>query len=363
MIAPKVTEATEKAAQRSGSRLEDQQQGGVRRRPEQSAVDEILRLQRTIGNQATIRLLRQRAASSAEKDHTNYDVPVSPVHRKPPPLLQAKRPALRVKPAESSPDEQKADCLVEDENRHIPIEGVIQRTRVPGAPPGTADPRPARAKPGGIGSPGKLPTSDIDDEYDRLEREVAGSATKPAPPDKLRARLISALQARRRTEVDDKLIALNNDKTWRADYHANIEERWRVIKEANEGYVEAQKEFDEATSGFYIFEHESTERTKEKLEKLREWILKAGEETRNMRDSEKTYEEDEYKTEKNLLREQSSISLATLKSGEVGATVTRGDFESMAKRIDQLSRAVDDLRDMELKAQVRFTGSGPGSRP
>ncbi|HEY4900068.1 MAG TPA: hypothetical protein VIH91_04530, partial [Terriglobales bacterium] len=151
-------------------------------------------------------------------------------------------------------------------------------------------------------------------------------------------------------------------KEWRAGFHAYIEQRWRVIREANDEYVKAEKQLDEMRDKFYIFEHESTQRTIESVERLRQLILQAGEETRNMEEPEKKYELETQKTEQALLREQRSISSAIQASEKAGAVLSQSQYESLASRLNQLRVGIDKLSDAELRVQVKYTGSGPGSR-
>jgi len=273
-------------------------------------------------------LLREEHPLSRESPRLPYSLPLQPVARQAPTPLRAEPAGT----AHTEAEVEAADRAAEEAARKLPGNGIIQRAPLPGTPPDRPEP----------------PT------------KIAGPAPKPGAPGKIGDR-VSILHARA-AEIERKMRVFGEQKEWRAGFHAYIEQRWRVIREANDEYVKAEKQLDEMRDKFYIFEHESTQRTIESVERLRQLILQAGEETRNMEEPEKKYELETQKTEQALLREQRSISSAIQASEKAGAVLSQSQYESLASRLNQLRVGIDKLSDAELRVQVKYTGSGPGSR-
>ncbi len=278
-----------------------------------------------------------------------YDLPTEPVRRQSPPVLQA-RPSAGTPGDEA---EKEADSVPRQVVQHTLGDAVIQRTPAPGPKPA-----PAGAKPG--------PTAPMSGsgggEYGRVAREVAGSSSRPTP-EKLRIKLVSILQERKKTEIDIKLQAFQDDKKWRADFYASIKKWYQEIHELSVKLDKLNAELREILDEWYIFEYEPTKWTIRKLDDVWKRIALMYWDIRHKEEAEKAYEQEADKTEKALLREQSTLQVTIQRFDKAGASMSKSEFDSLAARLTQLSGALDQLRNEELKAQVRFTGSGPVSRP
>ena len=79
-------------------------------------------------------------------------------------------------------------------------------------------------------------------------------------------------------------------------------------------------------------------------------------------EDEKKYKSESRKKEVGLLTEQRAIIAAIGTLDKAGKQSTQSQVDSLMDRLKKLSAAVDQLWDQEIRAQVKYTGSGPVSR-
>lgn len=79
-------------------------------------------------------------------------------------------------------------------------------------------------------------------------------------------------------------------------------------------------------------------------------------------EAEAKYEQETQKIEADLRKQQASIDSEIQALDKAGTVPSQDQYGSLASRLKQLSSAIDKLSDAEIKAQVKYTGSGPGSR-
>jgi len=153
-----------------------------------------------------------------------------------------------------------------------------------------------------------------------------------------------------------RMVNFDKQKQWRSDFHAMIEERFQKIRELNDQLVKLQKEFDESTSGFYIFEHESTLRIRETLPRAWKQLEQFSRETMDLRDAEKSYEQQADVQERRVATEAELVQGAAREFLRGRKTITAGDYESLVTGINKAGSAIDQLVNMEFDAQVKYAG-------
>ena len=80
-------------------------------------------------------------------------------------------------------------------------------------------------------------------------------------------------------------------------------------------------------------------------------------------EAEARYEQETQKIEADLRKQQASIDSEIQALVDKAGTVPSQDqYGWLASRLKQLSSAIDELSDAEIKAPVKYTSSGPGSR-
>jgi len=269
-------------------------------------------------------LLSEEHPLSREAPHLPYSLPG----------LRAARPSptvRREKPRVNNPvieDEERTVRDEEEADEEMSGNTIIQRQPVPGTPPD----RP------------ETPT------------KLARPTSKAAAPSK-----ISTLRAQS-AEIQYKLAQLNELKDWRTAIHAANKERLSVIEGMLKELDQIEKELQENGEGWYLFEYEPAKWTWEKWTRLMKKLYSAYWDVKNAADAEEKYERESQKTEADLRRQQGSIDSEIQTIEKAGTVISQGQYDSLASRIMQLGDAIDKLGDAEIRAAVKYTGSGPGSR-
>jgi hypothetical protein len=276
-------------------------------------------------------LLSEEHPLSREAPRLPYSLPRLAGDRWSPPVRRVKAKANANDPAIEDPKKVNSD--EQDAVQGIPGKAIIQRQPVPGALPDRLEPRTKGANPtpkrGAPGKPG-----------DRIS-EVRGL----------------------NTEIQGKLAFFRQQKEWRAQFHADIKQKFAVIAELSKELDEIEKELQENESGWYVFEYEPAKWTWAKWTRLMKRIDGWYWETRNTAEAEEKYEAESKKTEADLRKQQESLAAEIRTHDKAGDVLSQPQYESLASRLKQLSGAIDKLSDAELRAQVKYTGSGPVSRP
>jgi len=174
--------------------------------------------------------------------------------------------------------------------------------------------------------------------------------------------LIATLSASA-ADVQRKLGEFSRLKEWRGQFQAATDERLKRISAITKEWAQASAEWQEIQSHWYIFEHVSSLTISQRLNQLYDEIGKAFWSTITTNEEEKKYEADSRKQEAALLAKQAAIVAEVSKLHAPGASVSQSQYESLMARLNQLSTAVDGLRDAEIRMQAKYTGSGPVSRP
>jgi len=174
--------------------------------------------------------------------------------------------------------------------------------------------------------------------------------------------LVASLSASA-ADVQRKLGEFSRLKEWRGQFHTATDERLKRISAITKEWAEASAEWQEIQSHWYIFEHVSSLTISQRLNQLYDEISKAYWSTITTNEEEKKYEADSRKQEAALLAKQAAIVAEVSKLHAPGASVSQSQYESLMARLNQLSTAVDGLRDAEIRMQAKYTGSGPVSRP
>jgi Domain of unknown function (DUF4157) len=163
-------------------------------------------------------------------------------------------------------------------------------------------------------------------------------------------------------EVQAKLEGFTRLKEWRGQFDASTKEELRQIHELSEEWENVNLEWVESLKHWYIFEHESTPWITKRLNQLVLDIGKAYWTTTWASDDEKKYESESRKKEVGLLTEQRAIIAAIGTLDKAGKQPPQSQVDSLMARLNKLSAAVGQLWDEEIRAQLKYTGSGPVSR-
>ncbi|HEY5175994.1 MAG TPA: DUF4157 domain-containing protein [Terriglobales bacterium] len=163
-------------------------------------------------------------------------------------------------------------------------------------------------------------------------------------------------------EVQGKLQGFSGLKEWRGEFHASNDEKLRQVSKTTREYEDVEQEWRESQEKWYVFEHESSQWIGERLERLWKGLAGAYWQTRNADDAEKAYESQGQKMEAGLLKEQAAIIAEIGGFAKAGNLPSQSQYEWLLARLNKLSLAVDQMRDAEIQAQVKYTGSGPVSR-
>jgi hypothetical protein len=126
--------------------------------------------------------------------------------------------------------------------------------------------------------------------------------------------------------------------------------------------AERQTQWEESLNHWYMFEHESTPWITKRLNQLYLDLGKDYWATISASDDEKRYERESHKKELELLNEQRAVIAAIGTLDKAGNKAPQSQFDSLMVRLSKLGADVDRLWDDEIRAQVKFTGSGPVSR-
>jgi hypothetical protein len=172
---------------------------------------------------------------------------------------------------------------------------------------------------------------------------------------------IASLSAKA-ADVQRKLQEFSGLKEWRGQFHSATEEKLKRISALTKEWSEASSEWQEIQSDWYIFEHESSRSIDKRLEQIWRELADAYWNATNTNDEEKKYEADSRKREIALLTEQTRI-VAEISGLHGGRSASQIQNDSLMARLKQLSTAVDQLWDAEVRMQAKYTGSGPASRP
>jgi len=189
-------------------------------------------------------------------------------------------------------------------------------------------------------------------------------AKSPNPPDK-KTRVTDAAKAQtgvsvlraQAAAIKGKLEAFGVEKLWRDEYHTSTESQFAQINKLFDEHAKLEKELRDILDEWYIFEHESTKTTIEKLNRVWNQIAQMYWDVRRAAETEAKYETKSTQAESLLWAQFAGLTVEIENADKPGKELSTSDFQSLRSRLDQLSAAVDKLRADETAARKQYTGS------
>jgi hypothetical protein len=162
--------------------------------------------------------------------------------------------------------------------------------------------------------------------------------------------------------VRAKLEAFALLKQWRADFHADVEAKYRVVHDLQRQMLDVIHQWREMTDHWFYSSTDETEALEKRINELNVRITQITNELSSLKSGEEKFETASGAEEAQLWKREKRLEWQIESDADLGRDLGVREFNDISGPLQQLSADIDKFSADEIKAAVKFTGSYPTSR-
>jgi Domain of unknown function (DUF4157) len=162
--------------------------------------------------------------------------------------------------------------------------------------------------------------------------------------------------------VKAKLEAFARLKQWRADFHTDVEAKYRVVHDLQRQILDVIHQWREMTDHWFYSSTDESDALEKRINDVNMRITQVTNELSSLTSGEEKFETASGAQEAQLWKREKRLEWEIEADADLGRDLGVREFNDISRPLQQLSADIDKFSDDEMKAAVKFTGSYPTSR-